>query len=163
MKTPLRITYRSVAKSFWSFAQNTAVSMPYSVQNFKTIRLISNKVWTNGILRNFSLRWVSNGYSISQQYLGQCTGLKITQLWFKFRSSSFIFQSHLITYSIGLVSPAMYMRPKTLSFTVKIHSWNIHGGAISNCGQLWNECPCHRYSWPKYDDVSRSFVHFGFM
>ena len=37
MKSPLPLTYFSVTQLFWDFAKRTAVSLPPSVQNFKTI------------------------------------------------------------------------------------------------------------------------------
>ena len=37
VKSGLPIIYYSIVKSFWNFAQSTAVSLPCSAQNFKTI------------------------------------------------------------------------------------------------------------------------------
>ena len=53
-----------VSQSFWKFAQSTAVSLPCSVQNFKKIWLLINKLWVNEISRDLDLRSVSDGYPI---------------------------------------------------------------------------------------------------
>ena len=53
------MAFISVVQSFWNFAQSTC-----SVQNFKMIRQLENKLWPNETLQDLSLRWVSNGYLI---------------------------------------------------------------------------------------------------
>ena len=68
-KSRSSIIYRSVVKSFWNFEQSTAVILPCSVQNFKTIWQICNTLWSNEISRDLSLRCVS----ILQRTLG-CSG-----------------------------------------------------------------------------------------
>ena len=69
-KSRSAITSMSVVESFWDFAQSTAVSLPCSVQNFKTIGRLTNKSWTNDILRDLSSRCVFGGYPILQQPQG---------------------------------------------------------------------------------------------
>ena len=64
LKYHLPITYFSVIKSFRKFSQSMAVSLPCSIQNFKTIRQLKRMSWTNEISRDLSLRWVSNGIAI---------------------------------------------------------------------------------------------------
>ena len=49
----LPITYFSGTQSFWTFEKGTALTWPGSVQNFKTIGLVSR---TNEISRELSLR-----------------------------------------------------------------------------------------------------------
>ena len=56
----------SIVNWFWKFAQSTAVILPCSVQNFKMVWQLSNMLWANEILRDLSLRWVSEGYHILQ-------------------------------------------------------------------------------------------------
>ena len=46
MKTSSSITSISVVKSFWNFAQSTAVSLPCSVQSIKMIWCLTNMLWT---------------------------------------------------------------------------------------------------------------------
>ena len=58
------MTYLSVIQLFRHFAQSTAVSLPCSVQHFKTIEWLKQMLWTNEISRKLGLRWVSDGYSI---------------------------------------------------------------------------------------------------
>ena len=53
-KYRLSITLISVIQSFWHFAKSTTVSLPYSVQNFKTVGQIRNKLWANETSRDFS-------------------------------------------------------------------------------------------------------------
>ena len=56
------ITFVSVGQSFWNFAHSTTVILSCSVQNFKTIGQPKLMLWTNKILRDFSLRLVWVGY-----------------------------------------------------------------------------------------------------
>ena len=58
-KSGLSISYILFPQSFSNFAQSRAVSLPYSVQNLRTIELTKSKLWTNEISRDLSLRWVS--------------------------------------------------------------------------------------------------------
>ena len=55
----------SIVESFWIFVQSTAVSLPCSVHNFKTIRQLRNKLWANVISRDLSSRCVMDGYPMS--------------------------------------------------------------------------------------------------
>ena len=48
------ITSVSAAQLFWNFAQSTAVSLPGSVQNYKTIWDLRDKSQANEILRDLS-------------------------------------------------------------------------------------------------------------
>ena len=50
VKSRLSVTYSSLIKSFRNFAQRTAVILPCSVQNFKTIAQLKRMLWTNEIL-----------------------------------------------------------------------------------------------------------------
>ena len=43
----LSFAHLSFTQSFRNFAKNTTVSQPCSVQNFKTIGQLQNKVWAN--------------------------------------------------------------------------------------------------------------------
>ena len=61
------MTQYSVLSSFYNFAQNITVSLPCTVKIFKTIWQLTWMFSMQGILRNFSLRWVSYRYTISQQ------------------------------------------------------------------------------------------------
>ena len=63
----------SVTKSFWKFAQSTAVILPCPVQNFETIWQLNSKLWANEISRDLSLRCGSDGYPILQQPTPNCT------------------------------------------------------------------------------------------
>ena len=54
-------TSLSVVHSFWRFSQSTAVIL-YSVQNCKTIAIFKRMFWTNNVLQDLSLRWVSDRY-----------------------------------------------------------------------------------------------------
>ena len=74
-ETLLSITQTLVDQSFWDFAQSTAVSLPCSVQNFKLIEQLKRMLWTNEILPNLSLRWVSDGYLILHSSPGTKTML----------------------------------------------------------------------------------------
>ena len=67
MKAHLAKTYFPIIQSFWNCAQSTAVILPCSVQNFKTIKQKTNKLWTNKISQNLSLRWASEVYTVWQQ------------------------------------------------------------------------------------------------
>ena len=60
----------TVVQSFCKFAQRTAVILPCSVQNFKMIGWLINKLWTNTISRDLGLRWVSDGYPTFAQHPG---------------------------------------------------------------------------------------------
>ena len=44
--------------SFWNFAQSTAVVLPYSVQNFKTMGQLKRVLWTNDVSQDLSLSYV---------------------------------------------------------------------------------------------------------
>ena len=71
----------------WNFAQSVAISLPYSVQNCKTIEQIKRMLWTNKISRDLNLRWVSDEYPILlllQAIL--VTGL--LQYWISVRNAS---------------------------------------------------------------------------
>ena len=46
----------SVIQLFWNLAQSTAVILPCSVENFKTVRQLERKLWTDKISQDFSLR-----------------------------------------------------------------------------------------------------------
>ena len=61
------MTYSLIIQWFWNFAQSTAVVLPCSVKIFKPIGQIKQVLRTNEILRDLSLRWVSDGYPIFQQ------------------------------------------------------------------------------------------------
>ena len=63
-KTRSSITSVSILQSSWNFAQNTAVSLPCSVQNCKTIGQLRQMLWTNEISRDLSSRWVWDRYPI---------------------------------------------------------------------------------------------------
>ena len=78
MRTPLHITYCSVVKSFWNFAQSTAVILPCSVQNFKMIWRLKGMLWTDNFSQDLSFRRVSDGYPILQQLRG-----RVTVYWLK--------------------------------------------------------------------------------
>ena len=58
-KSRWSMTFILVVQSFWNFAQSTC-----SVQNFKIIGRLQNKLWPNETLQDLSLRWVSDGYPI---------------------------------------------------------------------------------------------------
>ena len=47
-----------IPQSLWKFAQSTAVILPCSVQNFKTIGREEWMLWTNDISLDFTWRWV---------------------------------------------------------------------------------------------------------
>ena len=51
-KSGRAITYLTGVKSFWNFAQSTAVSLPCSVQNFKIILHLKWMLWMNKVLQN---------------------------------------------------------------------------------------------------------------
>ena len=53
-KTGLSLTSISYAQLFWNFSESTAVSLPCSVQNFKTVVQLWNKSPTNKILWEIS-------------------------------------------------------------------------------------------------------------
>ena len=61
-RTPISIT-----KSFWKFAQSTAVILSCSVQNFETIWKLNNKLWANEISRDLNMGCRSDGYRKLQQ------------------------------------------------------------------------------------------------
>ena len=50
MKSDFAITCCSDVRSFWNYSQSTAVSLPCSVQNFKTIWLLKLMLWTDKFL-----------------------------------------------------------------------------------------------------------------
>ena len=60
-KSHSSITPISMVKSLWNCAQGTAVILPCSVQNLKTISQLRNDLWASEILRDLGLRWVSEG------------------------------------------------------------------------------------------------------
>ena len=69
----LNITSGLLAKSFWSFAQRTAVSLPCVVWNINTIGKLTSGLRTS---RDFSLKWDSGGCPILQLPLQfGCVGL----------------------------------------------------------------------------------------
>ena len=55
---------RPFHKSYWKFAQSTAVILRCSVHNFKPNWQLSNKLWTNAIFRYLCSRCVLDGYPI---------------------------------------------------------------------------------------------------
>ena len=63
-KSRSSITFVSVSPSFWNFVQTTALILPCSVQNRKMIGSFRSVLWTNEILRDMSLRWVSDAHPI---------------------------------------------------------------------------------------------------
>ena len=65
-RTLLSIMYFAFAQSSWDFAQSTAVTLPSSIQNFKTIGWLECMLWTNAISRDLSLRLVSERYPTLQ-------------------------------------------------------------------------------------------------
>ena len=77
-KSCLSVTYFAYDQWFWNFAQSTAVSLPCSVQNFKTIVYLCNKLWENEISRGLSLRWVSDRYPILHSPPGGCLQYRIS-------------------------------------------------------------------------------------
>ena len=69
VKSHLPIIFVIVIKSFWNLVLITAVLLPCSVQNFKTIRQLIWMLWGGGeddIWRDLSLRCVSDGYPVFQ-------------------------------------------------------------------------------------------------
>ena len=54
----------AIVQSFGNFAQSTVVSLPCSVQNFKKIGQLRNKLRANKTSQNLSLRCVSGGCPI---------------------------------------------------------------------------------------------------
>ena len=64
VKSRSSVTSFAFIQSFWNSAQSTAVSLPCSVQNFKTIARLSNELWANELSRDLDLKGVSNGYLI---------------------------------------------------------------------------------------------------
>ena len=64
MNSRLSITFFGSYPIVSKFAQSTAVILPCSVQNFKTIEQLKQMLWTNEISWDDSLRWVSDGYPI---------------------------------------------------------------------------------------------------
>ena len=66
-RSRLHITDRSVAQSFWMFAQSTVVKLAYSVQNFKMTGQMKWVFLTHDISRDFSLRWVSEKHPTLHQ------------------------------------------------------------------------------------------------
>ena len=64
VKSRLPITYCSVTHSFWNFAQSTAMILPRSVQNLKTIAQRQDKSLTNESSRDLNLGRVLYGYAI---------------------------------------------------------------------------------------------------
>ena len=54
-KSRSSITCVSVIQSFWNFAQSMTVSLPCSVQNFKMIEQLWNKLWSKETLLDLSL------------------------------------------------------------------------------------------------------------
>ena len=65
-KSRLSITDCWVVKSFWKFSPRTAVSLPCSMQTFKTIWQQLGVLWTDEISRAFSLKCVSDVYFVLQ-------------------------------------------------------------------------------------------------
>ena len=53
------ITSFSVVQLSWNFPQSTAVILPCSEQNFKTIGRFMNQLWAYEISRDLGLRWFS--------------------------------------------------------------------------------------------------------
>ena len=68
VKSHKSITYFSVVKLFWNFAESTATSLPCSVQNLETIWQLIWMLWTFEILRYLSPMWVGKGCDILLQY-----------------------------------------------------------------------------------------------
>ena len=66
MKSRASITFIGAVKSFWNFAQSTAVSLPCSVQTFTTIGQVNDKISEKEISRDLSLRCFSDGCPILQ-------------------------------------------------------------------------------------------------
>ena len=63
-KSRSSITSVQIVKSVWSLSQSMEVSVPCSVQNFKTIWSLIHRLWANEVSRDLGLRWVSGGYPI---------------------------------------------------------------------------------------------------
>ena len=68
-KSRLPKTHFAVAQSFWNVVQSTIVILPWPMQDFKTIAYFS-MLWENVILRDMSLRSVSDGYHILHTHPG---------------------------------------------------------------------------------------------
>ena len=63
-KSRFPITYFPITNSFWDFAQNTAVSLPCTVPNFKTMERIKQMLLSNQFSWDLSLSCISDGYLI---------------------------------------------------------------------------------------------------
>ena len=63
-KSRLRTAYFAATHSFYNSAQSTALLLSCSVKHSKTIGQLKQIIWTDEVLRDFSLRWFSDGYSI---------------------------------------------------------------------------------------------------
>ena len=57
------ITSISIAQSFWNFAQSMVVPLPCSVQNFKMIGQLRNKLWANELKTTFEFNRSCGGIS----------------------------------------------------------------------------------------------------
>ena len=92
VRTHLKLKFRQISfvhnisaiiQSSWNFAQSRTVSL--SVQNFKMIGQLRQMLWTNEILRDLSLRWVSEGYPILHSAPGdlrhQCPQYHVTVMY----------------------------------------------------------------------------------
>ena len=76
VKSRYSITPVYVIQSFWNFSQSTAVILLFSVQNFKTIVQLWNKLWANETSQDLSLRCVSDGYHILHKAPGSNLSLE---------------------------------------------------------------------------------------
>ena len=70
VKSPLSLTYFSVAQSFWNFAQSMAVILPCSVQNFKTNGQLKWVMKLNQFSLDLIVRLVWQGFPSLEQIPG---------------------------------------------------------------------------------------------
>ena len=105
------ITSFSIGHSFWKFAQSTAVSLPCSMQNFRTIGQPKNKLWANEISLYLSLRWISAGYHLLRQ----------PQVFVALSAPN-------MTYSKTLVRPNLSINGRLIT-----HCMYIHGVQCRTC------------------------------
>ena len=113
-----------VAQLFCNFAQSMAVSLPCSVQNFKTIRRLRYKLGANDISQDLLLRWISAGSPISVYWNHP--------LFFETKWTTHYLASILCDPICKTTITVWYRLQMPLPFPINMHDADLHDNHMMN-------------------------------